>query len=142
MIQQPLCNGPTASCPSPCPLPVAACFVGCPPGAGGGAGRGVVGTRPMGSVCLPLAAPIGLSPLLIPTLCGSERVLVVSTEGGGVGPCGPWEFSGSVLGGRPPPPHPVRQPAHVTPLAVTRAFPSRGRAPPGSPTRPLRRRAD
>ena len=29
---------------------------------------------------LPLAAPIGLSPLLILTLCGSERVLVVSTE--------------------------------------------------------------
>ena len=35
---------------------------------------------------LPLAAPIGLSPLLILTLCGSECVLVVSTEpldGGG-----------------------------------------------------------
>ena len=31
-------------------------------------------------VCLPLVAPIGLSPLHIPTLCGSERVLVVSTE--------------------------------------------------------------
>ena len=31
-------------------------------------------------VCLPLAAPIGLSPLYIPTLCGSERVVVVSTE--------------------------------------------------------------
>ena len=31
-------------------------------------------------VWLPLAAPIGLSPLLILTLCGSERVLVVSTE--------------------------------------------------------------
>ena len=30
--------------------------------------------------CLPLAAPIGLSPLLILTLCGSERILVVSTE--------------------------------------------------------------
>ena len=29
---------------------------------------------------MPLAAPIGLSPLLILTLCGSERVLVVSTE--------------------------------------------------------------
>ena len=29
---------------------------------------------------LPLGAPIGLSPLLILTLCGSERVLVVSTE--------------------------------------------------------------
>ena len=31
-------------------------------------------------VCLPLAAPIGLSPLLILTLCGSERVLVVPME--------------------------------------------------------------
>ena len=31
-------------------------------------------------VCLPLAAPIGLWPLLILTLCGPERVLVVSTE--------------------------------------------------------------
>ena len=29
---------------------------------------------------LPLAAPIGLWPLLILTLCGPERVLVVSTE--------------------------------------------------------------
>ena len=27
------------------------------------------------AVCLPLAAPIGLSPLLILTLCGPERVL-------------------------------------------------------------------
>ena len=36
--------------------------------------------------CLPLAAPVGLSPLLILTLCGPERVLVVSTgcqRGGG-----------------------------------------------------------
>ena len=32
------------------------------------------------SDCLPLAAPICLSPLLILTLCGPERVLVVSTE--------------------------------------------------------------
>ena len=32
------------------------------------------------SDCLPLAAPIGLSPLLILTLYGSEGVLVVSTE--------------------------------------------------------------
>ena len=30
--------------------------------------------------CLPLAVPIGLSPLLILTLCGPECVLVVSTE--------------------------------------------------------------
>ena len=30
--------------------------------------------------CLPLAAPIGLSPLYIPTLCGSEHILVVSME--------------------------------------------------------------
>ena len=32
------------------------------------------------SDCLPLVAPIGLSPLHILTLCGSERVLVMSTE--------------------------------------------------------------
>ena len=31
-------------------------------------------------VCLPLAAPIRLLPLHIPTRCGSERVWVVSTE--------------------------------------------------------------
>ena len=31
-------------------------------------------------VCLPLAAPSGLSPLHNPILCGSERVMVVSTE--------------------------------------------------------------
>ena len=35
------------------------------------------------SDCLPLAVPIGLSPLLILTLCGPEHVLVVSTEQGG-----------------------------------------------------------
>ena len=34
------------------------------------------------SDCLPLAAPIVLSPLLILTLCGSERVLVVRGGGG------------------------------------------------------------
>ena len=46
------------------------------------------------SDCLPLAAPIGLSPLLILTLCGPQRVLIVSTEppddlsctGGGISP--------------------------------------------------------
>ena len=43
-------------------------------GGGGGWNKASV------SDCLPLAAPIGLSPLLIPTLCGPERVLVVSTE--------------------------------------------------------------
>ena len=32
-------------------------------------------------VCLPLAAPIGLSPLHVLTLCGSERGLVVSKFG-------------------------------------------------------------
>ena len=37
--------------------------------------------------CLPLAAPIGLSPLLILTPCGSERVFVVSPPGGGGGMC-------------------------------------------------------
>ena len=44
--------------------------------AGGGGGW----HRAMVLVCLPLAAPIGLSPLHILTLCGSERVVVVSTE--------------------------------------------------------------
>ena len=34
----------------------------------------------MGPRYLPLAAPIGLSPLHTLTLCGPERVLVVSTE--------------------------------------------------------------
>ena len=60
--------------------------------AGGGGGGwhvawGGVGRRGGGgwhkasvSDCLPLAAPIGLSPLLILTLRGPERVLVVSTE--------------------------------------------------------------
>ena len=43
-------------------------------GGGGGWHEAVV------LVCLPLAAPIGLSPLLIRTLRGPERVLVVSTE--------------------------------------------------------------
>ena len=35
-------------------------------------------------VCLPLAEPIGLSPLHIRTLCGFERVLVVRGGGGAV----------------------------------------------------------
>ena len=35
-------------------------------------------------VCLPLAAPIGLSPLHILTLCGSEHVLDVRAWVGGV----------------------------------------------------------
>ena len=52
--------------------------VGQRPPKGGGGGRGW--HKAMVLVCLPLAAPIGLSPLLILTLCGSERVLVVSTE--------------------------------------------------------------
>ena len=53
-------------------------------GWGGGGKHGGVGGWHKASVfgCLPLAVPIGLSPLLILTLCGSERVLVVST--------GPW----------------------------------------------------
>ena len=44
------------------------------PGPGGGGGW----HKASALGCLPLAAPIGLSPLLIPTLCGPERV--VSTE--------------------------------------------------------------
>ena len=38
------------------------------------------------SDCLPLAASIGLLPLLIRTLCGPERVLVVSRGAGGLVP--------------------------------------------------------
>ena len=49
------------------------------PAHGIGGGRGVWHKASV-SVCLPLAAPIGLSPLHVLTLCGSERVLVVSTE--------------------------------------------------------------
>ena len=70
------------------------------------------------SDCLPLAAPIGLSPLPILTLCGSERVLVVSTEppddlscltvctGGGGGGRDLLERGGGGPGGRGPPPLP------------------------------------
>ena len=47
-------------------------------GCGGGGGWGW--HKASVSDCLPLAAPIGLSPLLILTLCGPERVLVVSME--------------------------------------------------------------
>ena len=43
-------------------------------GGGGGGGEAMV------LVYFPLAALIGLSPLQILTLCGSERILVVSTE--------------------------------------------------------------
>ena len=53
-------------------------------GAGGTFGRSGGGGggwhEAMVLVCLPLAAPIGLSPLHLLTLCGSECVLVVSTE--------------------------------------------------------------
>ena len=52
-------------------------------GGGGAISRGWVGgfgTRPRYLIVCLLAAPIGLSPLLILTLCGPEHVLVVSTE--------------------------------------------------------------
>ena len=42
--------------------------------------RGGVWHEAMVSVCSPLVAAMGLSPLLIPTPCGPERVLVVSME--------------------------------------------------------------
>ena len=45
---------------------------------GGWGGRGWHKVSVLG--CLPLAAPIGLSPVLILTLCGSKCVLVVSME--------------------------------------------------------------
>ena len=41
---------------------------------GGGWHKGLVEN------CFPLAAPTGFSPLNIPSLCGSERCLVLSTE--------------------------------------------------------------
>ena len=47
-------------------------------GEGDGGGEGW--HEAMVLVCMPLAVPIGLSPLHIPTLCGSQRVLVASTE--------------------------------------------------------------
>ena len=46
----------------------------------GGGEIGGVWHKASVSICLPLAAPISLSPLLILTLCGPERVLVVSPE--------------------------------------------------------------
>ena len=50
-----------------------------PPHLGGGGGLwGGVWHKASVSICLPLAAPIGLSPMLILTLCGPERVLVVN----------------------------------------------------------------
>ena len=55
----------------------------------------------MALVCLPLAAPLGLSPLHIPTLCGSERVWVVSTQP----PDRHFVISGP---SEPPPPAPPR----------------------------------
>ena len=48
------------------------------PGAGGGGGWHKASV----SDCLPLAAPTGLSPLHNLTLCGPQRVLVVSGGGG------------------------------------------------------------
>ena len=58
------------------PLDDLSCFT--PPGSAEGGGGGW--HKASVSDCLPLAAPIGLSPLLTLTLCGSKRVLVVSTE--------------------------------------------------------------
>ena len=49
-------------------------------GGGGREGGGGGWHKASVSDCLPLAAPIGLLPLLILTLCGPKRVLVVSTE--------------------------------------------------------------
>ena len=50
---------------------------------GRGRGGGGIWHKASVSDCVPLAAPIGPSPLLILTLCGSERVLVVGGGGGG-----------------------------------------------------------
>ena len=56
------------------------CWPGGEGGRSPGGGKGGGGHEAMVLVCLPLAAPIGLSPSHSLTLCGSERVLVVSTE--------------------------------------------------------------
>ena len=61
--------------PVPCSVKGSATSVSLGAGWGGGGWH-----KASVSDCLPLAAPIGLSPLLILTLCGPERVLVVSTE--------------------------------------------------------------
>ena len=60
-----------------------------------GALEGGVWHKASGSGCLPLAAPIGLLPLHVLTLCGPERVFVVSTE-----PLDDLSWRG---GGTPPP---------------------------------------
>ena len=76
LLPVPLTRGIQTHPPSPCgglPTPAPTCVVTCLGGGGGG-------HEALVSDCVPLAAPIGLSPLLILTLCGSERVLVVSTE--------------------------------------------------------------
>ena len=57
------------------------------------------------SDCVPLAALIGLSPLLILTLCVPERALVVSREPPDDLSCG---GGGGGGGGQPPPPPPPR----------------------------------
>ena len=49
----------------------------------GGYGKGGGWHKASVSDCSPLAGPVGLSPLLILTLCGPERVLVVSGGGSG-----------------------------------------------------------
>ena len=69
-IQGKMRGGAAGAGTAPMPLARAMIFL---------SGRGVW-HEAMVLVCLPLAAPIGLSPLYISNLCGSERVLVVSTE--------------------------------------------------------------
>ena len=61
---------------------------------------------------LPLAAPIGLSQLPIPTHCGSERVLVVSTEPLGDLSC--LTTLGWVVGWDPWTPHPFKGMGQIT----------------------------
>ena len=82
-------GGRRAACASPSPTPPPPCTLLRPPQARNTPTRHSVAAslfpthgwhKASVSDCLPLAAPIGLSPLLILTLCGPEHVLVVSTE--------------------------------------------------------------
>ena len=82
-----------------CDIPSGCCFQGVPPPWGFNHSKDALPGVAQGLVlgCLPLVVPIGLSPLLILTLCGSERVLVV---GGGGYPRTGGQAGGAGVGAR------------------------------------------